>query len=86
MCEDGSLDPTMQSQRYYQKDIETWHVKQGDQELSYGLAMIHLPSWPDISVDQATDPDFSLDFLAQKLSQGKGSLWTCYRIQHKNPA
>jgi hypothetical protein len=51
----------------------------GDFGDSIGLVQINLPSWPDISYDQATDENFSLDFLARQLSLGNGHLWTCYR-------
>lgn len=69
-CENRSFDPTLQS----------YHVKNGVREESYGLVQIHLPSHPNVSYEQATDPEFSIEFLAKHLSQGKGSLWTCYRM------
>ena len=62
----GTFDPT----------IKSGHPG----EESYGLAQINLPSWPKITKAQAIDPDFALNFLAEKLSQGKGRLWTCYRM------
>jgi soluble lytic murein transglycosylase-like protein len=51
----------------------------GDQGNSYGLVQIHLPSWKNITKEQALDPEFAISFLAEKLSEGKGNLWTCYR-------
>ena len=51
----------------------------GDHSKSFGLVQIHLPSHPSVSKDQALDPEFSVDFLAEKLSKGKGSMWTCFR-------
>lgn len=64
----GTFDPGIQSQI----------IKNGKQEDSWGLAQIHLPDHPDISKEQATDPDFALDYLASKLSEHKGFLWSCY--------
>lgn len=29
--------------------------------------------------EMAYDPDFAIEFLAEKLSQKKGHLWSCYR-------
>lgn len=52
----------------------------GDNGQSFGLVQIHLPSWPDISEEQALNPDFATTFLAEKLSKGQGYLWTCHRM------
>ncbi len=70
-CETGhTFNPLIQSFAY-------WH---GIREDSWGLVQINLPSWPDITKAQAQDPNFSLNFLGEKLSQGKGYLWSCYRL------
>lgn len=68
-CENRDFDPTLQS----------YHVKNGVREDSWGLSQIHLPSHPNVSLEQATDPEFSVEFLAKHLSQGQGKMWTCYR-------
>lgn len=47
-------------------------------EDSWGLVQINLRAHKDIAKEQATDPDFALDFLAKNLSKGHGKLWTCY--------
>jgi len=53
----------------------------GDRGNSFGLSQIHLPSWGgQITKEEALDPDFALEFMAEKLSKGKGNLWTCYRM------
>lgn len=41
----------------------------GDNGQSWGLAQIHLPSWPAISKSMATNPVFALNWTAQKLQQ-----------------
>lgn len=52
----------------------------GDGGKSYGLVQIHMGYWGDkVTIEQAKDPFFAIDFLAEKLSKGKGHLWTCYR-------
>lgn len=52
----------------------------GDGGTSFGLAQIHLPAHPDITKEQATNPDFAIDFLAKNLAAGKGSMWTCFNM------
>lgn len=51
----------------------------GDSGQSFGLSQIYLPAHPDITKEQALDPDFALNFLAYHLSKEQGYLWTCYR-------
>ena len=48
-------------------------------EDSWGVVQIHLPDWPEITKEQAMDYNFAVDFLAKKLSEGKGDLWSCYK-------
>ncbi len=51
----------------------------GDSGESFGIAQIYRPAHPEISVDQALDPEFAIDYLAQQLYLGNGSMWTCFR-------
>lgn len=44
----------------------------------YGLAQINLASWP-VTKAQAFDPVFSIEFMAQKFSEGGAHYWTCAR-------
>lgn len=52
----------------------------GDGGKSHGLVQIHQPSHPYITRAQATDPEFAIDFLARNLADGKGRMWTCWRM------
>lgn len=52
----------------------------GDGGNSRGLVQIHRPSWPDISDEEAFDPDFAIRFMAERFSEGREELWTCYRL------
>lgn len=52
----------------------------GDGGNSFGLVQIHHPSHPNITKEQAYNPDFAISFLAENLSKGKARLWTCSRI------
>ena len=47
---------------------------------SYGLVQIHLPAHPDITKKDAINIEFALDFLARMLKNGKGYMWTCWRM------
>ncbi len=59
---------TIQSNYYYK----------GKRENSFGLAQINLDWNPDVTREQAQDPDFALNFLASNLKAGKCYLWsTC---------
>lgn len=45
---------------------------------SYGLVQINRYWNPQVSIEQAFDPDFALDWAGQQLAQGKCYLWsTC---------
>jgi len=55
----------------------------GDGNRSFGLVQIFLPAHPNITKEQALDPDFAIDFLGKKLSEGEGHIWTCYRKNAK---
>src|ERR1035437_421372 len=71
-CENKELDPTLQSRI----------ITNGKRELSFGLVQIHLPSHPNITKAQATDPDFSIDFLAKQIKAGHIGIWSCAHILH----
>jgi len=77
-CENTELDPDLQSRLKYKKN-NRWGKPAGSYEQSYGLVQIHLPDNPDVSYEEATDPEFAIEFLAQKLKTGRGGMWTCYR-------
>jgi hypothetical protein len=85
-CENRAYDPLLQSGiRYTAGQIArnpSWG-EVGDYEKSFGLVQIHLPAknkWQGkiITKEQAQDPEFSIEFLAERLSKGKGKMWTCY--------
>lgn len=55
----------------------------GDNGKSFGLVQIHMGYWGDkVTVEQAKDPAYALEFLARKLSRNEGHLWTCYRMYY----
>lgn len=61
------------------ENIQSHIVDNGIREDSHGIVQIHLPSNPGITIEQAYDIDFSLEFMAKSFSEGKQRLWSCYR-------
>lgn len=47
-----------------------------EKENSWGLVQINLFAHPYVSVAEATNPKFAIEFMARHLSQGK-DIWTC---------
>mgnify|MGYP001575504153 CR=1 FL=1 len=60
------------------KNVQSNHYYKGVREDSWGIAQIHLPSHPNVSKQQALDPLFSINFMAEKFSRGWFK-WSCYR-------
>lgn len=79
-CENKEIEPSLQSGHVYDFNSEKRGIVKGEREKSFGLAMIHLPDHPDISYDQATNPEFAIDWMASEFAAGRQNQWTCYRI------
>lgn len=81
-CENTSRDASLQSYiKYTQAKVDRnphWNVVAGERERSFGLAQIHLPDHTYVSEAQAKDPDFSIEFMARNISEGRASMWSCY--------
>jgi len=52
----------------------------GDDGHAFGLAQINNIYHPNITKEQAQDPNFAIDFMAKNIKNGKGSMWTGYRV------
>lgn len=55
----------------------------GDTDLekpSLGLVQISMLYNPSVTPEMAYDPDFSLEFLASRIREGKVSMWSTYRL------
>ena len=82
-CENRQRDPNLQSRLYYNFTRADLGIFKGEREYSFGLVQINRHYNPNISHEQATDPDFSIDFLAKNLSKGNGTWWACYnKVRH----
>lgn len=51
----------------------------GDNGTSFGAVQIHAPSHPEISQEQAENPAFALEWMAEQWSAGRAGMWSCYR-------
>lgn len=79
-CETAhTFDPNIQSGLKYKFSDSRRGIIMGQQEKSYGLAQIHLPDHPQVTIEQAKDPEFAIQFMASNLSEGR-HLWYCERI------
>ena len=56
-------------------NIQSGIVRNGVQEPSFGLAQIHLPSHPNVTVEQAMNPYFAVDFI---IAHWDGDIWHGY--------
>lgn len=70
-CENKDFNPTLQSFHRY---------KNGEREKSFGVSQIHLPAHPEISYEQATNMEFSIEFMAKEFSKGNQKIWSCWKI------
>lgn len=57
-----------------------------EREESYGLVQINLLAHTNISIEQATNPDFAIEFLAKNFNKADRMWVTCYKkaIQVQN--
>lgn len=69
---DGTYDPSGQSNYY----------RHGVRENSWGLSQINLTAHPDVTLEQAQDPDFAVRYMAREFAAGNASAWTCWRLNH----
>lgn len=76
--ENRTFDFTLQSGLKY-KEGNRWGFPAGTLEKSYGVAQIHLPDHPEISYEQAIDPEFSVAYMASEFSKGRAWQWMGYK-------
>lgn len=53
-------------------------INSTSREYSVGISQINLMAHTHITEEQAKDIHFALDFMAKNISEGKGSMWSCY--------
>ena len=75
-CESG-YNHLIQSHHKYTTTNAPKGYTVGDRERSFGLVQIHLPVH-DVTMAQALNPEFAIDFLAKNIAKGRASMWSCY--------
>lgn len=73
--ENNTFDFKKQSGLKYKKG-NRW--KLSGYEQSYGIAQIHLPDHPSVTKEEATDPEFAVEFMAMNFAKGKQKMWMGY--------
>ena len=76
-CESGYQSDVQSKYLYTEKNVPRGY-KVGDREQSFGLVQIHLPAHPTVTKEQAKNPYFAVEWLAQGIAEGKASMWSCY--------
>jgi len=82
-CESQWSTAIQSNHRYHEGNTPKGY-NVGTREQSYGLVQIHLPAHPSITKEQATDPEFAVDFLAKNIAAGRASMWSCYKTVAMN--
>lgn len=78
-CENNTFDPNRQSEHRYTYSNPRWGTAAGERERSFGVVQIHLPSHPTITHEQATDPEWSLEWMVKEFAKGNQTAWTCWK-------
>lgn len=56
----------------------------GEREDSHGVCQIHLPSHPQVSIEQTYDIEFCIDFIVKKYNNDQLNLWSVYKKLYEN--
>lgn len=77
----GEFYGTMEHESMGWQNIQSrYYYKAGGQEQSYGVCQIHLPSHPDITLEQAYDPKWCLDWSAEQFKEGRQWQWSSWKL------
>lgn len=76
--DESELYDTLKCESGFDELTQSFAYKDGVRENSWGVAQINLDMWPQITKQQAQDPNFALPFIARHIADGEGHLWTCY--------
>lgn len=61
-----------------ESNFNQYAINDTPKEYSVGLSQLNLKAHKNITIEQAQDIDFAIDFLAKNISQNRGSMWTCW--------
>lgn len=74
----AEMDRVIRCESGYDIDIQSHWIQPYGREQSWGLAQIHLPAHPNVTKEQAIDPEFAIRFMAKHFAQGNHKMWACY--------
>ncbi len=63
----------------YWENIQSYVVKNGIREESYGIFQINLPAHPEIKKEQALDIEWNIKWSAAQFKKGNQKKWSCYK-------
>ena len=65
----------------FDTDSQSYYTQDYGRELSFGLSQIHVVAHPHITPQQAKDPVFALEFMAENIKKGNVDwMWVnCYK-------
>ena len=81
IAQEFSIPPTILSNLVYSES--RWDSQATSTTNDWGLVQINLDANPDVTKEQALDPEFSLRFAAEAISKDKQGAWTacnCYSL------
>ena len=78
-CESG-FDQYIQSRHIYNFTDAKRGIYNGEKELSIGLSQINLHYHPNVTVEMAQSPKYSIEFLVDKVSKNQAHLWSCSKL------
>jgi hypothetical protein len=47
------------------------------------VAQIHLPAHPEITLEDAFDPEWAIDWAAREFAEGRQLNWSCWRTLYE---
>jgi len=73
------IKKVIQNESSWNPSVQSYIIRNGERELSFGLAQIHAPSHPDITIEEMLNPYFSIRFIVKEFDKGNANKWTAYR-------
>jgi len=74
----GQIFATIECESRY-RNIQSQIVKDGIQELSFGISQISIIHHPHITKEMALDIEYSVNFIVDEFAKGHEKKWSCWR-------
>lgn len=74
------LSKTIECESGFQIKKQSEYIKpDGTRERSFGIAQINLDAHPDITYEQATNPEWAMNWMGNEWSKDNAKIWSCWR-------